>query len=110
MFTIKRLLFYFLYNIIMLLGIRRVSRTNDMHSVSSIFAVQFILIISLAVHVKSSEYESVNLTWALLIWNYNTLVLILGVVGLECLVDQPCRVEIENDMAVPGELKTRMFT
>ena len=51
-----------------------------------------------------------DLTWALLIWNYNTLVLILGVVGLECLVDQPFRVEIQHGMAVPGELKTNMFT
>ena len=39
---------------------------------------------------------------------YNTLVLFLGAVGLECRVDQPFRVEIQHGMAVPGELKTKM--
>ena len=29
---------------------------------------------------------------------------------MECRVDQPCRVEIQHGMAVPGELKTKMFT
>ena len=41
---------------------------------------------------------------------YNALVLFLGVVDLECRVDQPCRVEIQHGMAVPGELKTKIFT
>ena len=41
---------------------------------------------------------------------FNTVVLFLWAVGLESRVDQPCRVEIQHGMAVPGELKTKIFT